>query len=520
MKKVSYSRVLTAALPMAAIASLSGCSNDKLPEKPNVVFLLFDDLGYGDLGCYGQELIETPHIDALARQGIIFTDMYSNSPISAPSRCSIMTGMHAGHSQIRANDEGRPRAKDEKYWDFDKMAADSTYEGQWPLAPDTPTIGKMMQEAGYKTALVGKWGLGNPGSGSTPNEMGFDYFYGFICQMLAHSYYPDTIWENDRRIATGNEFVALDSVLGPDEDPYDERTYDRFNQKYYAPDLMYEKIEDFVEENASDPFMLMWTTTVPHSTVQAPEDEVKYYVNKLGEEKTPIVDGRSYYPVLYPKSAYAAMVTHLDAQVGMLVAKLKELGIYENTLFVITSDNGPACNTNSPMDYFKSGGPFKCTKGWGKSTLHEGGVRMPFIVTCGSHLTPGTNNHMGQLVDLMPTFAEIAGVECPECDGISIVPVLEGREQPQHEYLYWEFPRNSGWVAVRWGDWKGIVRNVRKGNDRMELYDLKNDLRESNDVAQDHPEIVNQLWEFIRESHQPVPNDNQRFKLDIKYPKN
>lgn len=145
---------------------------------------------------------------------------------------------------------------------------------------------------------------------------------------------------------------------------------------------------------------------------------------------------------------------------------------------------------------------------------------MPFIVTCGSHLTPGTNNHMGQLVDLMPTFAEIAGVECPECDGISIVPVLEGREQPQHEYLYWEFPRNSGWVAVRWGDWKGIVRNVRKGNDRMELYDLKNDLRESNDVAQDHPEIVNQLWEFIRESHQPVPNDNQRFKLDIKYPKN
>jgi arylsulfatase len=252
--------------------------------------------------------------------------------------------------------------------------------------------------------------------------------------------------------------------------------------------------------------------------VQAPEDEVMYYVNKLGEEKTPITDGGWYYPVIYPKSSYAAMITHLDAQVGKLIQKLKDLGIYENTMFVITSDNGPASNSNSPMDYFKSGGPFKCTKGWGKSTLQEGGIRMPFIVSFGSHLTPGTSNHVGQSVDLMPTFAELAGVEAPKNDGISFVPTLKGHKQPQHEYLYWEFPSSRGWVAVRWGNWKGLVRLVTKGNNKMELYDLQNDMLETTDLAEQHPEIVKQLWDFVKEAHQPVPNDVEKFKLDINFP--
>ena len=512
----NISKLSAAMLPVAA---LTGCA-DKLPEKPNIVFLLFDDMGYGDLGCYGQELIETPHIDALAQQGIIFTDMYSSAPISAPSRCSIVTGQHAGHSQIRANEEAVPRGFDKGMpdWYFDRINADPEYEGQYPLAAGTETIGTMMQKAGYKTAMIGKWGLGGPTSEANPNKMGFDYFYGFNCQMLAHSYYPNYLWENGEKVMTGNEYMPVNRRLDPGADPYDVRSYDKFNQKYYAPDLMYERLENFVVENADNPFMVMWTTTVPHSTVQAPEDEVMYYVNKLGEEKTPITDGGWYYPVIYPKSSYAAMITHLDAQVGKLVQKLKDLGIYENTMFVITSDNGPASNSNSPMDYFKSGGPFKCTKGWGKSTLQEGGIRMPFIVSFGSHLTPGTSNHVGQSVDLMPTFAELAGVEAPENDGISFVPTLKGHKQPQHKYLYWEFPSSRGWVAVRWGNWKGLVRQVTKGNNKMELYDLQNDMLETTDLAEQHPEIVKQLWDFVKEAHQPVPNDVEKFKLDINFP--
>ena len=514
---MKLSRISAAVLPVAA--SLTGCA-DKLPERPNIIFLLFDDLGYGDLGCYGQELIETPNIDALASQGIIFTDMYTNAPLSAPSRCSIMTGLHTGHSQIRANEEGVPRGFDTGMpdWYFDRMRADSTYEGQYPLAAGTETIAKMMQKAGYKTAMIGKWGLGGPTSEANPNKMGFDYFYGFNCQMLAHSYYPDYLWENGERVLTGNEYMPVNRRLEPGADPYDIRSYDKFNQKYYAPDLMYDRLENFVVENASDPFMLMWTTIVPHSTVQAPEDEVMYYVNKLGEEKTPILDGGWYYPVLYPKSAYAAMITHLDAQVGKLVQKLKELGIYENTIFIISSDNGPANNSNSPKDYFRSGGSFKCTKGWGKGSLHEGGIRMPFIVSFGSHLTPGTSDYAGQFVDLMPTFAELAGVEAPENDGISFVPTLEGRRQPQHEYLYWEYPGSKGWVAVRWGRWKGLVQNVKNGNTTMELFDLQTDSLETTDLAAQHPDIVDQMWEFVREAHQPVPNDVEKYKLDIKFP--
>ena len=512
-------RLGAAAIPGAVLA---GCTGTKLPEKPNIVFLMFDDLGYGDLGCYGQKQIETPNIDALASRGIVFSDMYTACPLSAPSRCSIMTGLHSGHSQIRHNDErvardaGLAPENAEPY--FARMRADSTYEGQWPLAADTYTIAHMMKDAGYKTAMIGKWGLGGPGSVAEPNRMGIDYFYGFNCQMLAHSYYPDYLWENTTRVLTGNEYMPISRRLDPGADPYDIRSYDKFNQKHYSCDLMYEKLERFVEDNAGTPFMLMWTTTVPHSTVQAPEEEVMYYVKKLGEEKTPVTDGGWYYPVLYPHSAYAAMVTHIDTQVGRLVRKLKDLGIYENTVFIITSDNGPACNSNSPMEYFNSGGPFKCRKGWGKSSLHEGGIRMPFIVSCGSRLKPGTSGYIGQFPDLMPTFAELAGTECPPTDGISFVPTLLGKKQPAHEYLYWEFPGGKGWLAVRLGDWKGLVRNVKKGEAEMQLYNLKDDPRESTDLAAGHPDIVERMWEIIAESHRPVPSGNPNFEMDITFP--
>ena len=382
----------------------------------------------------------------------------------------------------------------------------------------TPTIATMLRDAGYKTAMVGKWGLGGPGSGSAPNNCGFDYFYGFNCQMLAHSYYPDYLWENDSKVLTGNEYMPVSRRLDPGADPLDPRSYDKFNQKAYSCDLMYDKLERWVTENAADPFFLMWTTTVPHSTVQAPEDEVMYYVSKLGEEKTPVTDGGWYYPVLYPHSAYAAMITHIDTQIGRLVERLKELGVYDNTLIIISSDNGPACNSNSPLEYFRSGGPFRCGSGWGKRSLREGGIRMPFIAAWGSRLQPGRSDYMGQFTDLMPTFAELSGAQAPANDGISFAPTLLGGMQQRHEYLYWEFPGAQGWLAVRQGPWKGLVRNVARGNSAMELFNLEDDPQETTDIAAQHPELVARMWDIIDASHRPVPCGNPKFELKITHP--
>ena len=289
--------------------------------------------------------------------------------------------------------------------------------------------------------------------------------------------------------------------------------------KYYSCDLMYDKLEKFIVDNAGGPFFAMWTTTVPHSAVQAPKDEVLYYVNKLGDEE-PRVDGGMYLPCRYPHASYAAMVTHIDTQVGKLVAKLKELGIWDNTIFIVTSDNGPAHNGNSPMEYFQSGGPFCCAAGWGKSSLHEGGIRMPFVVAWGDRLKGTKSSHIGIFADLMPTFAELAGTEAPENDGISFAPLLYGKpaKQQEHPYLYWEFPGAKGWVAVRIGEWKGLLQKVAKGNNKMELYNLSTDPRETTDVSAEHPEIVKQMWDIVRNSHEAPVYDIEKFKLDINFP--
>ena len=508
------SRSLLYALSAAAAC---GCTGDKaIPSKPNIIFLLFDDLGYGDLGCYGQEKIETPNIDALASQGILFTDMYSAAPLSSPSRCCILTGKHMGHSQIRANEE-HYKPTDGRGWNG--LFEDSTMQGQQPMLEGTPTIGKMMQEAGYKTAMIGKWGLGFPSSGSTPNKMGFDYFYGFNCQALAHTYYPTALWENEKEIPTGNEMVMQGEPLPEGLDSLDMNSYLRYGGKYYSPDLMYDKLERFIEDNASGPFFAMWTTTVPHSAVQAPLNEVMYYVDKLGDEQ-PCTHPGMYLPNRYPLATYAAMVTHIDTQVGKLVAKLKELGVWDNTIFIVTSDNGPAHNGNSPMEYFQSGGPFSCAAGWGKSSLHEGGIRMPFIVSWGNRLKASKTAHMASFADLMPTFADLARIEAPENDGISFAPILTGKpkKQKEHDYLYWEFPGSNGWVAVRSGNWKGLIQRVNKGNNEMELYDLADDPRETRNLASEHPEIIEKMWETIRGSHEDSVIDLPKFKLNLKYP--
>ena len=506
-------------LTAAAACAACGCANtDKGTQTPpNIIYLMFDDLGYGDLGCYGQQKIETPNIDALAQNGILFTDMYSAAPLSAPSRCCIMTGKHMGHSQIRHNEE---RITYMPEYGFNTVFLNPDQEGQYPMAADTRTIAHMLQDAGYKTAMVGKWGLGFPGSDSTPNKMGFDYFYGFNCQALAHSYYPTFLWENDKKIEIDNPLVMQGVKFPKNLDSLAIENYAKYEGKYYSCDLMYDKLEQFVVDNSGSPFFAMWTTTVPHSAVQAPLDEVMYYVNKLGDEE-PRTDGGQYLPNRYPHATYAAMVTHIDTQVGKMVAKLKELGIWENTIFIVTSDNGPACNGNSPMEYFQSGGPFKCCKGWGKSSLHEGGIRMPFVVSWPGHIKAGSKTgHIACFADLMPTFAEITGAEAPENDGISFYPTLMGksRKQAQHDALYWEYPAAKGWVAVRIGEWKGLLQKAAKKDSKMELYNIVNDPQETTDLASEHPEIVEKMWEVVRANHEPLTNAPEKFNTQINFP--
>lgn len=497
-------------LSIAAAGSLSALTLASAAEqkKPNVIFILMDDAGYGDFGCYGQKKTETPNIDKLSENGIRFTNMYCSCPLSSPSRCGLLTGVHSGHAQIRANDEMTWRGD---VWNHEAMLKDYTLEGQAPMQKGTPTLGSVLKKAGYATGMVGKWGVGNPNSESTPNKMGFDKYYGCICQRQAHNYYPPFLWNNNEREYLDNELVCPGTGLDEGADPYDLNSYKKYTGNIYAPDKMYEHVLGFVNDNKDKPFFLMWTTPLPHSPMQAPSKWVDYYVKKFGDEQP--IEGKGYYPSRYPRATYAAMISYFDEQVGGLIKELKRLGIYDNTMIIFTSDNGPANNSCSSTTWFDSAQPFRCGKGWGKASLREGGIRMPFIVSYGKKLNPGVSDYMGYFPDVMPTLCELAGVECPETDGISFLPTLNGGNQQQHDFLYWEYPGSKGWMAVREGKWKGLLRKVREGNTQIELFDLEADPREDNDVASQHPEIVEKMWKRFEESH--TFNSNQLFNMEI-----
>lgn len=519
-----------AALPLAQDANAHQKSR-RQDKRPNVIFILMDDAGYGDFSCYGQTRTETPNIDALAANGIRFTDMYTACALSSPSRCCLLTGQHMGHSQIRDNKEYVDGKENPLVWDYRAVDMDPGLEGQGSMRPGTPTLGTMMKSAGYTTAMIGKWGLGGPLTESTPWNMGFDYYYGCICQRVAHNHYPLYYWENDKKVYVNQDVPVPGTGLDPGADPYDEASYEKFSKgKAYGPDLMMESIKGFVNENSDKPFFLMWTTPLPHSPLMAPKEWVDYYVKKYGDEE-PLMGEfhqnqwpHNYFPCRYPHATYSAMIAYFDYQVGQLVEQLKELGIYENTLIIFTSDNGPANNASSPTVWMDSANPFRCGKGWGKATVQEGGLRMPFIASWPKKMKKGgiVSDHMGIFADVMPTLAEIVGVDAPVNDGVSLYPLLSGKPQKQgeHEFLYWEFPASKGLVAVRMGHWKGIVRDIKKGNSKMELYDIsvpsKTVENRDNDVADQHPEIVAQMWEIVKSSHRD-PADSF-YQLDIIYP--
>ena len=521
---------LCVAVPTAATPALVGCDAVKPnnEEKPNVIFILMDDAGYGDFSCYGQTRTETPNIDALAESGILFTDMYSNCPVSAPSRGCLMTGLHMGHAQIRDNVEDHTNPAT---WDYIDIENHPEQEGQMGLAEGTATLGTVMQQAGYATGMVGKWGLGGPVNGSAPWDCGFDFYYGCVCQRLAHNYYPLYMWKNGERVYINDrdKITIPGTKLDPGADPRDIRSYDKYSKgKVYSPDAMYENVIEFVNENKDKPFFLMWTTPFPHSPLMAPQEWVDKYVAKYGDEE-PLSDElcnpgkwpHNYYPCRYPRATYSAMISYFDYQVGELVKELKRLGIYDNTLIIVTSDNGPANNNSSPTVWMDSAAPYRCGKGWGKRTLREGGIRMPFIASWPAQMKQGgvVSNHMGYFADIMPTLCDIAGVESPQTDGLSLVPTLTGNveQQQEHEFLYWEFPDRGGQLAVRWGNWKGLIENVHAGNRTMKLFDIttpgKDIEQDEKDVAAEHPEIVERMWGYIEQSH--VHPSFPKFQIDI-----
>lgn len=480
---------------------ITSCSNRKEKRTPpNIIYILADDLGYGELGCYGQCKIETPNIDRLAKSGMLFTQSYSGSPVSAPSRCVTFTGLHSGHAYIRGNDEMPERGD---VWNFYAASADSTLEGQRPLPVGTGTISSVLKKNGYVTGCIGKWGLGYPGSEGTPNKMGFDFFYGYNCQRQAHTYYPTFLYRNESREYLPNEPLAPSTGLDKGLDIYDEHSYAKYTKNVYSCDLMYEELLKFVEEQKDTTFFLAWTTPLPHVPLQAPEKWVRYYVEKFGEEE-PYTGQQDYFPCRYPHATYAAMISYWDEQIGGLIAKLKALDIYDNTVIIITSDNGPTFNGGTSSVWFESGGPFKSEYGWGKASLHEGGIRVPLIVTWEGHVRENTvSDHICASWDMMPTICNLAECIPPVNDGISFVPELFGQEQKQHEYLYWEFPEGPGTKAIRMGKWKGLILNIkREGEENILLFDLDKDPREQTNVSAVYPDIVKQMRLKMAEAHE------------------
>ncbi len=505
------------------IIALIACNPPKEPEKPvqpNIIYILADDLGYGDVGVYGQEKIETPNIDALARGGMLFTQHYSSAPVCAPARYMLLTGKHSGHAYIRGNHEWGERGE---VWNYRAMIRDSTLEGQIPVPENTVTFPQRLQEAGYRTGMIGKWGLGAPHTHSVPNQLGFDYFYGYNCQRQAHTYYPVHLYENDHRVYLKNDTVAPHEPFPEGADPLDPESYAKFHQGDYSEDRMFDALSGFVADNADQPFFLYWATAIPHVSLQAPQRWIDYYVEKFGDEE-PYTGERGYAPQRYPRAAYAAMVSYLDENIGKLVQQLKEAGVYENTLIIFTSDNGPSYAGGADPGWFNSGGPLQEQEGRGKGNVYEGGIRVPMIASWPGKIAPGSRtDHPSVHYDMFATLGDLLDMDVPkDTDGISFLPsLLQDGEQEPHEFLYWEFPEYGGQVAIRMpagreggGDWKVIRRNLKNDQEAtLELYDLSNDPGETKNVADQHPEVIEQAVSIFAREHRDA--EVERFRIPM-----
>lgn len=442
--------------------------------RTNIIYILADDLGYGDLSILGQKHFETPNIDKLAGDGIIFTNHYSGSTVCAPSRASLLTGLHTGHTPVRGNIELQP-------------------EGQFPMPEGTFVIPAMLKSAGYTSGIFGKWGLGAPGTTSEPLKMGFDRFYGYNCQRIAHHYYPYFLWDDEERVVLWDNF-GLETGT-------------------YAPNLIHDEVLDFIEANKDQPFFCYYAIIQPHAEMFAPEEYMEKYRGKfLPESEYVGTDGgpdfRKFAYGSQPEAhaAFAAMVHSIDDYVGDVVAKLEDLGIADDTLIIFTSDNGPHTEGGHNPEFFDSNGPFRGTK----RDLYEGGIRVPMIAKWPGRINAGSvTDHVSAFWDVFPTLAEIAGQPISEdIDGISFLPTLLGQAgQTEHDYLYWEFHEKQGRQAIRRGQWKGVRYNVATDPDStIELYDLSNDPGEQHNLAAEYPEMAKELSALMAEARTVHPN--------------
>jgi uncharacterized sulfatase len=425
------------------------------PRKPNIVFILADDLGWGDLGCYGQKKIRTPNLDQLARDGVRFTQAYAGSTVCAPSRCALMTGLHTGHCRTRGNGGGPvPLAN-------------------VALQPDDVCVAELLKKAGYATALIGKWGLGEEGSTGIPTRKGFDHFFGYLNQHHAHNYYPDFLWRGEKKEAIANRQSKVENVA---EKP-----------AVYAPDLFLADALQFLTDHQSKPFFLYYATILPHAN-----NEKTRAVGEGNEVPSDAPYSREPWP--QAEKNKAAMITRLDAQIGEILAKLQELGLEKNTLVIFSSDNGPHQEGGNKVAFFASAGPYRGFK----RSMTDGGIRVPAIMRWPGQIKPGTvSDHVWAFWDFLPTACDLAGVETPQgLDGISFAPTITNQgTQKTHPYLYWEFHEGGTKQAVRHGDWKAI--RLAPGQP-LELYNLAKDPGEKQNVAADHTEIITQIETYLK----------------------
>jgi uncharacterized sulfatase len=445
------------------------CAAAPVDRRPNIVFILADDLGYGDLGCYGQQIIQTPRLDRMAAEGIRFTQFYAGSTVCAPSRCVLMTGLHTGHARVRGNGGVRIQS----------------------LQSADRTIADMLKQAGYATALCGKWGLGDVPDGTTglPNKQGFDYFYGYLNQTHAHNYYPEFLWRNSERVALQNTVSHIPEENSPGG--YATKKVE------YSHDLIANESLQFVREHHGKPFFLYWAMTVPHANNEAHR--------ALGDgQEVPDYGIYTDRPWPNPDKGQAAMITRMDADVGRLFDLLAELGIDDNTLVLFSSDNGPHREGGQSAERFDPNGPLRGMK----RDLYEGGIRVPLIARWpGKIPAGGTSDHIAYFGDIFATLAEAANRPLSDgLDSISMLPALTGRsgEQRQHDYLYWEFYEQGSKQAVRWRNWKAVRTPMLTG--KTELYNIEEDLGETADLAASHPEIVRRLEDMMDNAHVPDPN--------------
>lgn len=499
MNRHTFNILITGATAAIAGTTATGAT----PQKPNILYIMCDDMGYGDIGCYGQKLISTPNIDSLANRGIRFTQAYAGSPVSAPSRASLMTGQHTGHTEVRGNKE---------YWDPRDTVMygnniDFAIAGQHPYDPEHIILPEIMKDNGYTTALFGKWAGGYEGSVSTPDKRGIDEFYGYVCQFQAHLYYPNFLnrYSPSRGDTATTRVVMKDNIKHPMYGSgYENRTQ-------YSADMIHAEAMRWLDSVPQDkPFFAVLTYTLPHAELAQPQDSiVQAYKHKFFTDKTwGGQRGSRYNPVVFTHAQFAAMITRLDAYVGELVAKLEQKGIADNTIIVFTSDNGPHEEGGADPTFFGRDGKLKGLK----RSCHEGGIRVPFIIAWGDKIkTPAVNDHILAFYDVMPTLCDIIGADITRYrnkslsvdyfDGISFAPTITGEgKQAKHEFLYWEFGETDQ-MAVRAGDWKLIVK---RGN--TELYNLAEDIHEDNDIADAHPEIVDRLVRIALREHTPSDN--------------